>query len=551
MPTNSTDTTTGSSDRQELDVVVIGAGFAGLYATYLLRERGLRFRVFESAGDVGGTWYWNRYPGARCDVESFDYRFTFLEELHEGFEWSERYAAQPEILRYANFVADTLDLRRHMTFDAQVTGIVWDDESSTYEVTLKSGESVRTRFVITSVGLLSTSSVPNIPGLDAFEGRTLHTGRWPHEPVDFTGRRVAVIGTGSSGIQVIPEVAAVADQVVVFQRTANYSLPANNRPLSNREKQHARGDREFVRDHALKTSAGYYSRRSTKSIFDDSPEERQAELERRWQIGGFEFLSAYMDVAASEEANEELAKFVRAKVRATVKDPAVADKLEPRSHPIMGKRPTVNNGYYEAFNRPNVTLVDINDEPIVEVTANSVVTSAGVYEVDDLVTATGFDAVSGPLLRMGIKGVGGVSLTDEWADGSATYLGIAIAKFPNLFTVTGPMSATPLTNVMRSIEHHLEWIMDCLDHMRDNGFTRIVATPAAQEGWDKTIAEVGTYTVHAKTASWYTGGNIEGKPMKLMAWVGGLDNYAVVCQKVADDGYTGFELSTSDVPASV
>lgn len=530
----------------DVDVAVVGAGFAGLYALHLMRQQGMSCHVFEAAGDVGGTWYWNRYPGARCDVESVDYCYSFSEEIHREWAWSERFATQPEILRYAEFVADRLDLRRDISFGAQVSSVEWDESTSTWSLATRDGRGTRARFVVAAVGLLSASNTPAIPGLDRFAGRVLHTGHWPHEGADFTGRRVAVIGTGSSGVQAIPEIAAAAARTTVFQRTANFVMPARNRPLTAREVFHAQGDREFIRQQAEVSVAGYYTAGTGRSALDDTPEQRAAELGRRWEIGGTEFVGTYADVATSREANAIISEYVRERIRETVRDPQVAARLEPHDHPISSKRPTVGTDYYETFNRETVELVDVRSEPIVEVTEHGVRTAAGEYPADDLVMATGYDAMTGPLTRMGIRGRDGLALADAWADGPRSYLGLATAGFPNLFTVTGPLSATALTNVMRSIEHHVEWIAACLDHLRREGVTTIEADAAAQEQWDQQVAHVGSYTFYPEVASWYTGGNIEGKARKLMMWVGGLNTYKQICASVVDGGYTGFRLDGAE-----
>ena len=529
-----------------VDVAVIGAGFAGLYTLHLMRERGLSCHVFEAAGDVGGTWYWNRYPGARCDVESVDYCYSFSEEIHREWAWSERFATQPEILRYAEFVADRLDLRRDISFDAHVTSVVWDDDDRSWTLATKDGRGTRARFVVAAVGLLSASNTPRVPGLERFAGEVLHTGHWPHEGVDFTGRQVAVIGTGSSGVQAIPEIAADAAHTTVFQRTANYVIPARNRPLTAREIFHAQLDRGFIREQADITPAGYYTSGTGRSALEDTPEQRETELARRWQAGGTEFVGTYADVVTSREANEVIAEFVRERIRDTVHDPEVAARLEPHDHPIASKRPTVGTDYYETFNRENVELVDVRRTPIVEITEHGVRTEAGEYPADTLVMATGYDAMTGPLTRMGIRGRDGADLAAEWADGPRSYLGLATAGFPNLFTVTGPLSATALTNVMRSIEHHVEWIADCLTHLTRTGVTTIEADLAAQEQWDQQVDQVGGYTFHREVASWYTGGNIEGKARKLMMWVGGLNTYKQICLYVADGGYVGFRLDDAE-----
>lgn len=532
--------TTQPDTSVDLDVLIVGAGFAGMYAIHLLRKQNMTCRAFEAGSDVGGTWYWNRYPGARCDVESFDYCYSFSEEVHQEWNWSERFATQPEILRYAGFVADRLDLRRDISFDSQVTAMTWDDESGTWLVTVADGHQVRARFVISAVGLLSVSNRTNIPGVDSFQGRMLHTGHWPHEGVDFTGRRVAVIGTGSSAIQAIPEIARRAEHLTVFQRTPNFVIPARNRPLTGRELARAKDDLPFIREHSAASVAGFFTARGARSVFDFQPDQVREELERRWAIGGTEFLGAFQDTMISREANEIVAQFVRDKISEIVHDPETATKLQPRDHPIASKRPVIGTDYYETFNRPNVDLVDVRTEPIEAITATGVRTASGEYEVDDLVMAVGYDAITGPIVRLNVEGRGGLTIGEYWKEGARSYLGIATAGFPNLFTVTGPLSATALTNVVRSLEHHVEWIVQCIAYMGDHDLRTIEATAEAEEGWDVQVTTMGNYTFYPEVASWYTGGNIEGKARKLLMWVGGFDKYREICDEVANTGYGGF-----------
>ncbi|HSB40653.1 MAG TPA: NAD(P)/FAD-dependent oxidoreductase [Methylomirabilota bacterium] len=525
-----------------LDAIVVGAGFAGMYMLHRLRELGLTVRVYEAGKGVGGTWYWNRYPGARCDVESMDYSYSFSEELQQEWRWTERYAAQPEILRYANHVADRFDLRRDIQFETRVRSAVFDEASRRWTVETDRGDRVSARFCIMATGCLSEPQVPDFEGLETFEGKWYHTGQWPHEGVDFTGLRVGVIGTGSSAIQSIPIIAQQATHLFVFQRTPNYSMPAQNAPLDPEYERWVKEHYADFRRQARESRVGFVVERSGDSALAVPAEEREREYEKRWRRGGLGFSAAYTDLLVSKEANDTAAEFFRAKIRSIVRDPAVADLLCPRDYPLGTKRLCVDTGYYATFNRGNVTLVDVRTAPVEAITPKGVRTSKAEYEVDALVFATGFDAMTGALLDIDIRGRGGRRLREEWAAGPRTYLGLAIAGFPNLFTITGPGSPSVLSNMIVSIEQHVDWIADCLAYLREHGHATIEPTAEAQEAWVQHVSDVGHMTLYPRAPSWYMGANIPGKPCVFMPYIGGVGVYRQKCDEVAAKGYDGFAL---------
>ncbi|MGW1029071.1 flavin-containing monooxygenase [Streptomyces sp. NPDC002577] len=543
MSTTDRDTVTAGAPLDH-DVIVIGAGFGGLYQLHALRRAGFSAHAFETGSGVGGTWYWNRYPGARCDVESIDYCYSFSRELHEEWAWSERFAGQPEILRYAEHVAERFGLRPLITFNTRVTAATYDDGDHTWTVETDQGDRLRCRFLVTAVGALSASQIPELPGRDRFTGPTYHTGRWPQEGVDFTGKRVGIIGTGSSGIQAIPEIAAEAAHLTVFQRTPNYSLPARNRPMSSREIWAAQRDYEgLLIANTTTHTGGVYIAGTDRTVMADTPEQRTAEFEHRWAIGGPEVLRTYNDTARSVEANNIVAEFVRGKIREIVTDPGTADSLVPKDYPIGAKRICLDSHYFETYNRENVTLVDLRREPIRTITETGIDTAAGSHELDLLVFATGYDALTGPLTRIDIRGVDGVSLAERWKNGPRSLLGIAIAGFPNLFTLTGPGSPSVLANVIRALEQHSDWVVACLKHLRATGMTRIEADVDAQDKWARHVQEVADQTLYVRADSWYLGANIEGKPRQFLPYVGGMPAYREACEACADAGYAGFQLS--------
>ncbi|GAN78383.1 flavin-containing monooxygenase [Acidisphaera rubrifaciens] len=523
------------------DAIVIGAGFSGLYQMLRLREIGLSARVLEAADGVGGTWYWNRYPGARCDSESYYYSYSFSDELQQEWTWSERYPGQAEILRYLNHVADRFDLRRDIQFDTRVAAASYDGAANRWTITTTAGEVFVATFLITAVGCLSSANVPAIPGLSDFTGAWYHTGEWPHDGVDFTGKRVGQIGTGSTGIQAAPVIASQAAHLTVFQRTPNYSIPARNGPM----------DPEF--DRAIKANYAEVRRKTRHSVnghpFDISPvraldvpeDERLALYERAWEVGGLQFRAVFHDLLTNRAANDTASDFIRAKIRAIVRDPAVAETLMPYDHPFATKRPPIDTEYFETFNRDNVSLVDLRRTPIERITPAGILTTEREYKLDIIVFATGFDAMTGPLLRIDIRGEHGTALRDAWADGPQTYLGLQVAGFPNLFTITGPGSPSVLSNMPIAIEQHVDWIIDCIQHMRAKGLARVEATEEAQARWVAHVNEAAHATLLPQAASsWYLGANVPGKPRVFMPYAGGAGRYRKICETVAANGYEGF-----------
>ncbi len=528
----------------DVDAVVVGAGFAGLYMIHKLRALGLSVRGFEAADGVGGTWFWNRYPGARCDSESHYYCFSFSEEMLQEWEWSSRYPEQPEILRYLNYVADKLDLRRDITFNTRITAAHYDEARNLWDVETEAGARCTARFLITAVGCLSTAQVPSIKGLESFGGQTYHTGRWPHEGVDFTGKRVGIVGTGSSGIQAIPVIAAQAEHLTVFQRTPNFSVPARDQPIT------AEGQREIKQDYPeiwrkiRQSPTGYPFPIPEKSALEVSPEERKRTYDELWDAGGFLLLlQSYNDLIINKEANDTASEYIRGKIRQVVRDPAVAEKLLPKSYPFGTKRPPIDTAYFETFNRANVTLVDLRESPIEEITPKGVRTRNAEYELEALVFATGFDAMTGSLFKLGIVGRNGMALRDKWEAGPQTYLGVTTAGFPNLFVITGPGSPSVLSNMPVSIEQHVEWIADCIQTMRSRGLDRIEATEEAERGWVAHVNETANATLFPQADSWYMGANMPGKPRVFLPYCGGVAVYREKCREVAEKGYEGFAMS--------
>ena len=531
-----------NGSKASYDVVIVGAGFAGMYMLYRLRGMGLKARVFEAGSGVGGTWYWNRYPGARCDVESVQYSYQFDDALQQEWEWTERYAAQPEILRYANHVADRYDLRRDIQFDTRVTSAVYDEGTSRWAITTSDGAQISARFCITAVGCLSSPNLPKFKGMECFKGKTYHTGYWPHEGVDFTGQRVAVIGTGSSAVQSIPIIAEQATRLFVFQRTPNYVVPAHNAPLDPNYVQAVKAEYPAMRARAKRNMTGIDFDYSDRKALETSPEERVAEYERRWQRGGLWFLGAFQDLMVNQEANDTAAEFVRQKIRERVQDPKLAELLAPKNT-IGCKRLCVDIGYYETFNRDNVELIDLSGEPIEEITGKGVRVADKEYEVDAIVFATGFDAMTGALLKIDIRGRDGLELKTKWSDGPRTYLGVAVAGFPNLFTITGPGSPSVLTNMLPTIEQHVDWIADLLGYMRGNDVQEIEPTHPAEDEWMEHVGEVAGRTLRHTCNSWYLGVNIPGKPRVFMPYIGGFPKYIERCNDIAANGYEGFQLT--------
>jgi cyclohexanone monooxygenase len=534
-----------SSEGHQLDAIVVGAGFAGLYSLYKLRQMGLRVRVLEAGRDIGGTWFWNRYPGARCDVESLEYSYSFSNELQQEWTWPERFAAQPDILRYINHVADRFGLRSFIQTHTRVASAVFDKETTTWTVETALGEVFRAPFCIMATGNLSLPRVPDLPGLDTFKGAWYHSGLWPNDGVDFSGQRVGVIGTGSSGIQMIPLIAAQAKHLHVFQRTANFSVPAVNRPLTPEADRSHKEQYAYWRDQARQTPFGISGHPPpTKSALEVTHEERDRDYETKWGAGGnISFLYAYNDLLVSAESNETASEFVRAKIRSIVHDPKIAELLQPRDHPIGTKRLCLDTDYFETFNRENVTLVDVKSDPIVAVTPTGLRTKTRAFELDDIAFATGFDAITGALLDINIRVEGGPRLRDKWVDGPRTYLGLMTAGFPNLFIITGPQSPSVKSNMIASIEQHVDWIADCLQYLRDREVRCIEPDEAAENGWVEHVGKIADATLYPRANSWYTGANIPGKPRVFTPYVAGLDKYREICDEVAAGDYRGFTLT--------
>ena len=529
----------------KLDALIIGAGFAGLYQLLCLRDRlGLDVRVVEAGAGVGGTWFWNRYPGARCDSESHSYCYSFSPELTQEWQWSERYPQQPEIMRYLNHVTDRFDLRRSIRFDTRVTAARYDAIENRWQVTTEAGDLYSVTYLITAVGCLSTANVPNITGLKDFAGDWYHTGEWPHDGVDFTGKRVGIIGTGSTGIQAIPVIAETAAQLTVFQRTANYSVPARNVPLTPEFQRYVRENAAQIRATMHGTANGHPFVVEDQSVFDVTDEQRTAIFEAAWAKGGLQFRANFRDITTDKAANDTAANFIKAKIRSIVANPETAEKLADIDHPYAAKRPPIDSNYFETYNRDNVDLVDVRAAPITHITPSGIATENAEYQVDIIVFATGFDAMTGPMLRMDITGRDGMKLRDAWDAGPTNYLGLQIPGFPNLFTVTGPGSPSVLCNMPVAIEQHAEWIADCIAHMRSHHIATAEATHAAATEWVAQVNDAANATLLPQAKhSWYLGANIPGKPRIFMPYAGGMARYREICADVAARGYVGFTLA--------
>jgi cyclohexanone monooxygenase len=529
-----------------VDAVVVGAGFAGLYAVHRLAAMGLGVRCFEAGEGVGGTWFWNQYPGARCDVESLEYSYSFSDELQQEWTWSHKYAPQAEILRYINHVADRFDLRRHIRFNTRVLSAVFDETTDLWTLTASTGQTIRARYCVMASGNLSALRVPAFPGLNQFKGEWHHSSRWPADGVDLSGKRVGVIGTGSTGIQIIPVVAQTAEQLVVFQRSANFCVPARNVPLDEATDRHYKSVYPEKRRAARASIFGLANiNMPPHSAQEVMASERTQRYEERWQYGGNQaFLTAFNDLLTNQDSNDTAADFVRRKIRETVKDPETAERLSPKTHPIGARRLCAGTSYYETYNQPNVTLVDVSASPIECITETGIRTATGEYALDAIIFATGFDAMTGALREIDIRGRDGLALKDQWLDGPSTYLGLMVAGFPNFFIVTGPGSPSVKSNMVFSIEQHVDWIADCIAHLRkgDVGPT-IEALAESQSQWVAHVNEVANRTLYPLADSWYTGSNVPGKARVFMPYVGGIPAYRAICDDVAAAGYRGFRLS--------
>ena len=538
---------------EKLDVLVVGAGFAGMYILKMLKDAGYNVLVVEEADGVGGTWYWNRYPGARCDVPSLEYSYGFSDELQQEWEWSSKYSTQPEILEYANHVADRFDLKRYIRFGQRVMAATYLEETKSWYVVTSSGNQFESKYCIMATGSISAINKPKFAGLDSFKGDWYLTGRWPHENVDLSGKSVGIVGTGSSGVQTIPMLAQKAKHLTVFQRTANYSIPARNRPLDPEEVKEIKNNYGTVRERQRDTRAGIMVRVENdfdnyitvnpgmKSALEVSEEERTKEYQERWEKGFHGFLAGYTDIGLNEDANETAAEFVRSKIKETVKDPVTAEILSPKNA-IGCKRLCADTNYFETYNRDNVSLIDLNETPIETLVPEGIKTSDKVFELDVVVFATGFDALTGALTSIDISGRQGRKLADKWSDGPRSFLGLAVEGFPNLFTITGPGSPAVLGNVLMAIEQHVEWVFQCIDDMESSGKTEIEADMVSEDEWMDHVEDLASETLRYSCNSWYVGANVPGKKRVFMPYTGGYDVYRKRCKDIADHGYTGFTL---------
>ena len=535
---------------QTFDAIVVGAGFAGMYMLHCLRKIGLSTCVFETGSGVGGTWYWNRYPGARCDVESMQYSYSFSEKLDQDWSWSEKYSPQPEILAYANHVADRFDLRKDIRFDTKVTAATFNSKLKNWIVKTDRGDRVRAQFCIMAVGCLSAANMPDLKDIDKFEGPIYHTGQWPHDGANLKGRHVGIIGTGSSAIQSIPIIAEQVESLTVFQRTPNYSIPAWNENLDQNYQEKVKASYPELRAKARGRPAGFYFPFNTESALEAAPEERQEQYEKRWEKGGLPFLGAYGDLLFEQEANDTIAAFVRQKIRSIVKDPATAELLCPDN--VLGcKRLCVDTGYYEVYNREHVNLIDVSEDPIKRFTKNGLMTGNREYSFDTIVCATGFAAMTGSFDKISITGRDGLMLSKKWEAGPRAYLGLASAGFPNLFMITGPGSPSVLASMIQAIEQHVDWIVDCIAHMRDINATTIEPTIEHENEWVEHVTDVSKVSLRSTCSSWYVGANIPGRPRVFMPYIGGFPIYVSKCNEVMEKGLEGFILEGTSQEKSI
>ena len=532
---------------ERYEVVVIGAGLSGMYQLHRLRELGMSVRVFEAGDDVGGTWYWNRYPGARFDSESWTYGFSFSDELLAAWEWREHFSAQPETLRYCNFVADKLDLRRDITFNCRAVAAVFDDGDNAWQVEFEDGRRTRSRFLITAIGPLSAPTMPTIPGIANFRGEAYHTGTWPHQPVSFEGKRVAVIGTGATGVQTISEVAKTVGHLTVFQRTPNWCVPLHNSAIDGETQARIKADYPAIFARCRESFGCFIHTADPRNALEVAPAEREAFYEKLYAEPGFGlWMGNFRDILIDNAANDTITDFVRAKIRQRVNDPAVAEKLIPTNHGFGTRRVPMETGYYEVYNQPNVRLVDVNETPIERITPTGIKTSDDAYQFDMIIYATGFDAITGAFDRIDIRGRGGARLKDKWADGPRTYLGLQVAGFPNMLTLVGPHNAATFCNIPRCIEQNVDWVTDLLRYMGERGHTRIEPTLAAEDAWTDHVHQTAARLLITQVDSWMTGinRNVAGRQKRtFMAYAGGAPKYRDKCDEVAADGYAGFVLS--------
>lgn len=523
-----------------VDAIIVGAGFGGMYMLHSLNKLGFKAIILEEANGVGGTWYWNRYPGARCDIPSIEYSYSFSDELQQEWEWSQKYSTQPEILEYANHVADRFELKEHIRFNECVVSAQYMENSKKWKLRTSSGNTYESKYCVMATGSLSSINKPKFEGIDSYKGDWYITGKWPNKKIDLTGKSVGIIGTGSSAVQAIPILAENSKSLTVFQRTANYSIPANNRPLDSEEVKHVKDNYSSIREKQRKGKGGVaFTNLGLKSALEVSEEERLKEYQERWDKGYVGFISAYTDIGTNEEANETAAEFVRSKIREIVKNPNTAELLSPKNA-IGCKRLCADTNYFETYNRDNVSLIDVNDTPIESLVAEGVKTTEKIFDLDVVVFAIGFDAMTGALLGIDIKGKNGIELKDKWSDGPRSYLGLTVEGFPNMFTITGPGSPSVLGNMMVAIEQHVEWITQCIQDMEADGKSEIEPDYAAENKWMDHIEEVANQTLRYSCNSWYVGANVPGKKRVFMPYVGGYDVYREKCNEISTNGYEGF-----------
>ncbi|MEI4274033.1 NAD(P)/FAD-dependent oxidoreductase [Klenkia sp. LSe6-5] len=532
------------------DVLVVGAGFGGMYAVWKFRELGYDVVGLEAGGDVGGVWYWNRYPGARCDLQSVDYSYGFHAEVQQEWTWSEQFAAQPEILAYANFVADRLDLRSSFRFDTRVCGAAWDEDDQRWRVTTDAGDVLEARYCIMATGPLSVPKDPDIPGLDRFGGELLRAQKWPHHPVDFAGKRVGVIGTGSSGIQIVQEVGRSAEELFVFQRTPSWTLPMRNHTLSADYTAEMKRHYPALRESMRLNPTGGTRPVTSRPFYSLPPEQRRSVMDHAWEDGGHTFLACFSDLLTNEEANEEVAEYVREKIAGIVEDPETAEALKPRGYPILARRVCLDTEYYETYNLPGVHLVDCLKHPIVEVTETGVRTEDGETELDVLILATGYDALTGALLAFDVTGRDGRRLADKWAEGPETFLGLMVEGFPNMFTTCGPNGPAALANIITISENDVDWIAELIGWMGQEGQTSVEPSERAETRWMDHVRELAAGSLVRKANTWWTGANVAGKPRGLTMFVGGFHNYRAACQAVAKEQYAELEFSAPTAGAA-
>ncbi|MEC7202394.1 MAG: NAD(P)/FAD-dependent oxidoreductase [Pseudomonadota bacterium] len=533
-----------------VDAVIVGAGFSGLYLLHRFRKLGLTTRVLERGGGVGGTWYWNRYPGARCDVESMQYSYSFDAELQQEWHWPEKFSAQPDILAYANHVADRFDLRKDIDFDVEVKAAHFNETTRRWRIETDKKDKITAQFFVMATGCISTAQTPNIEGLDNYQGNTYHTGNWPHEKIDFTGQRIAVIGTGSSGIQAIPVLAEEAAHVTVFQRTPNYSIPSQNEPMTSDYEASWKEKYPTLREEMRYTGHGSMKDLNDKSAMSVDEEERQETYKKRWAIGGAGFLTSFNDLLFSQESNDTASEFVRNQIRRIVKNPETAELLAPKTYPIGTKRICIDSGYFQTYNRENVDLVDISEKPIQRITREGLIVNGREFEFDSIVFATGFDAMTGTLFNVDIRGRNDLALKEKWYAGPRTYLGLMSEAFPNLFMITGPGSPSVKSNMLVSIEQHVDFVTESIIYMRELGLEMMEPDVAAEDDWVDHVQEAANKTLFPRANSWYMGANIPGKPRLFMPYIGGVGTYRRICEEVVADNYKGFRFEAETAAAA-